>query len=131
MFGGLALNFQNQSSTTIFGIKEPMIQALAQYEDTNQLYHSYRSKTTAGHILLWGGLAATFAGIYMPLFYSTPVLDGSQETNAYENNLKMTLGLMLGGMVSEIISVFVFQSGQESLFNAVNAYNRHRINDYK
>jgi hypothetical protein len=131
MFGGMALNFQNQSSTTIFGIKEPMINALAQYEDTNQLYRSYRSKTTAGHILLWGGMAATVVGIYMPIFYYTPGSDSSPYTNTYEYNLPITLGLMLGGMVSEIISIFVLQSGQESIFNAINLYNRHKISDYR
>jgi hypothetical protein len=118
MFGGLTLNFQNQSSITTFGLKESMKKVLIEYEDTNQQYRSYRGKTIAGNILMWGGLATLFAGAYAPLFSN-------------ENNLKIGLGIMLGGVVSEIIGAFVLQSGQENIFNAINLYNRHRINDYK
>jgi hypothetical protein len=131
MFGGLALNFQNQSSATTFGIKEPMKNALMQYEDANQQYRLYHDKTIAGNILLWGGLATTLAGAYMPIFYYTPTSNSLQDTNAYENTLKVSLGMILGGFVSEVIGMFVLQSGQESIFNAVNLYNRHRINDYR
>ena len=124
MFGGLTLNFQNQSSVTAYGIKESMKNAFIQFEDTNQQYRSYRSKTIAGNILLWGGLATVLAGLYVPVF-------GDWDDNAYENNLKIGIGVMLGGFVTEIIGAFVLQSGQENIFNAVNLYNRHRINDYK
>jgi hypothetical protein len=124
MFGGLTLNFQNQSSMTMYGIKDSMKNAFLQYEDANQQYRSYRGKTIAGNILMWGGLATVLGGAYMPIF-------GDWEGNAYENNLKIGLGIMLGGLVSEIIGVFVLQSGQENIFNAVNLYNRHRINDYR
>jgi hypothetical protein len=38
---------------------------------------------------------------------------------------------MLGGFVTELIGVFILQSGQENIFKAVNAYNRKKINEYK
>jgi hypothetical protein len=69
-----------------------------------------------------GGLATVLGGAYIPFF-------GDWEDNAYENNLKIGLGVMLSGLVSEIIGIFVLQSGQENIFNAVNLYNRHRIKD--
>jgi uncharacterized membrane protein len=125
MFGGLTLNFQNQSSVTTYGIKEPMKNAIIQYEDTNQQYRSYRGKTIAGNILLWGGLTTVLVGAYMPIFGDW------QNYNTYENNFKTSLGIMLGGLVTEIIGVFILQSGQENIFNAVNLYNRHRIDDYR
>jgi hypothetical protein len=37
----------------------------------------------------------------------------------------------LGGLVTEIIGAVILQSGQENIFNAVNLYNRHRIDDYR
>jgi hypothetical protein len=124
MFGGLTLNFQNQSSVTMYGVKDSMKNAFFQYEDANQQYRSYRGKTIAGNILMWGGLATVLVGAYVPIF-------GNWEDSTYENNLKIGLGIMLGGLVSEIIGVFVLQSGQENIFDAVNLYNRHRINGYK
>jgi hypothetical protein len=127
IFGGLTLNFQNQSSITTFGLKESMKNVLIKYEDTNQQYRSYRGKTVAGNILMWGGLAVVLAGAYTPIFS----FSDNQDNNAYVNNLKIGLGIMLGGLVSEIIGVFVLESGQENIFNAVNLYNKHRINDYK
>ncbi|MDR1127512.1 MAG: hypothetical protein LBL06_05225 [Treponema sp.] len=124
MFGGLTLNFQNQSALTMYGIKDSMKNALMQYEDTNQQYGSYRGKTIAGNILTWGGLAVVLAGAYVPIF-------GDWQEDAYENNLKVGLGIMLGGLVTELIGTFILQSGQENIFNAVNLYNRHKITDYK
>jgi hypothetical protein len=125
MFGGLTLNFQNQSSVATYGIKDPMKNALIQYEDTNQQYRSYRGKTIAGNILLWGGLTTALVGAYIPIFSDW------QNYNTYEDNFKMILGITLGGLVTEIVGAFILQSGQENIFNAVNLYNRHRINDYR
>jgi hypothetical protein len=125
MFGGLALNFQNQSSITVFGIKDNMKNAFMHYEDTNQRYRSYRGKVIAGNILMWGGLAAVLAGACVP------ISENWQDNNNYENNLKIGLGVMLGGLVTEITGAFVLQSGQENIFDAVNLYNRRRISDYK
>ncbi|MDR1220504.1 MAG: hypothetical protein LBK73_12975 [Treponema sp.] len=125
MFGGLTLNFQNQSSVTVYGIKDTMKNALIQYEDANQQYRSYRGKTIAGNILMWGGLTTAIAGAYIPIF------GYRQDKGFYENNLKAALGIMLGGLVTEIIGAFILQSGQENIFNAVNLYNRHRITDYR
>jgi hypothetical protein len=125
IFGGLTLNFQNQSSLTTFGVKNTMKNALIQYEDTNQRYRSYRGKTTAGNILMWGGLAVVYAGAFVPIFQDR------QDSNIYNNNLKIRLGVMLGGLVTEMIGTFVLLSGQENIFEAVNLYNRHRINNYR
>jgi hypothetical protein len=123
-FGGLTLNFKNQSSLTTFGIKDAMKNVLGNYEDTNQRYRSYRDKTIAGNILVWSGLATVLAGAYMPLF-------GKWDWAAYENNARIGLGIALGGLVTEIIGVYVLQSGQEKIFDAVSLYNRHRIEEYK
>jgi hypothetical protein len=125
MFGGLSLNFQGQNSVTGFGIKDSMKSALIQYEDANRQYRSYRGKTIAGNILVWGGLAAMVAGSYVPLFMSW------QDLNAIEGNLKLSSGLLWGGLASWVIGIFTVQSGQENIFNAVNLYNRQRIAGYR
>jgi hypothetical protein len=122
MWGGMTLNFQNQSVVPIYGIKEPMKRALLQYEDTSQQYQAYRGKNTAGNILMRGGLTAVVVGLFLPI-------DWRDET--YTNNYEAAAGLMIGGSVSEIIGLFVLQSGQENIFNAVTMYNRHRIREYE
>jgi hypothetical protein len=122
MFGGLTLNFQNQSAITIYGIKEPMKKAFLLYEDTSQQYRAYRGKNIAGNVLMWGGLTAVLAGTCIPINWQ----DGS-----YKNNLEAAAGLILGGAVAELIGLLVLQSGQENIFNAVNMYNRHKMNEYK
>jgi hypothetical protein len=124
MFSGLTLNFQNQSSVTMYGIKESMKKALAQYEDANQQYRSYRNKTIAGNILVWTGFAAAISGAFVPICWDS-------NDNAYDNNSRIGIGVALGGLVTEIIGAFVLQSGQENIFDAVNLYNRHKIDSYK
>jgi hypothetical protein len=125
IFGGLSLNFHNQSSSAIFGINISMKNALKLYPDSSQQFSSYKLKNTTGNILLWGGLVALVGGTYMPLFLDTSDYDN------FERNVKISAGLMLGGLVSELVGTFIFSSGKENLFNAVNIYNRHRIEDYK
>jgi hypothetical protein len=125
MFSGLTLNYQNQSSRTNYGINDSMKNALARYKDTNRQYRLYRGKTAAGNILIWGGLAAVIGGVYIPIF------GDRQDYSIYGNNFKIGLGVMLGGLVSELIGSLILQSGQENIFKAVNLYNRNIISDYK
>jgi hypothetical protein len=104
-----------------------MKNALTQYEDSNQQYRSYRGKTIAGNILIWGGLAAVLCGgAYISVA-------GRVQDNGYENehSFKVGLGVMLGGLVTEMIGALVLESGQENIFNAVHLYNRHKISDYR
>jgi hypothetical protein len=122
MFSGMTLNYQNTNSNTMFGINESMKAALTRYEDTNRLYRSYRGKTIAGNVLIWGGLAAVIGGAFVPAF------GGAQNLDNYD---KIGLGVMTGGLVSEIIGSFVLSSGQENIFDAVNLYNRQKIKEYK
>jgi hypothetical protein len=124
MFGGLTLNFQNQSAVTAFGLKGVMKNAFSQYEDTNQRYRSYRGKTIAGNVLIWGGMTTALAGLYVPI-------SSNMRNGDYDNNFKIGVGVMLGGVVAELIGIFVLQSGQEDIFDAVSLYNRNRMGDYK
>jgi hypothetical protein len=128
MFGGLTLNFHNESSVTDFGIKYSMKNALAGYEDTNQQYRLYRGKTIAGNILLWGGLATTLAGAFTPVFKYRQ--NNTIGYNNLEKDLKFTIGLVAGGAIAEMIGAFILQSGRENIFQAANSYNRHRIGEY-
>ncbi|MDR2601620.1 MAG: hypothetical protein LBC53_04115 [Spirochaetaceae bacterium] len=121
-FEGLTLNFKNQSSNPMFGINTRMKNALVQYEDSNQQYRVYHGKNIAGNILMWSGFTATVTGMYMPLFLD---LDYS------EKNLKIVLGTVLGGFVTELVGIVILHSGNENIFNAVNVYNRNKIKDYR
>jgi hypothetical protein len=122
MFDGLTLNYQNENSNTMLGINKSMKAALGQYEDTNRLYRSYRGKTIAGNVLVWGGLAAVVGGVFVPVF------GDRQNINDY---YKIGLGVITGGLVSEIVGAFLFSSGQGNIFDAVNSYNRQKIKEYK
>lgn len=126
MFGGLTLNFKNQSSRTTYGIQDSMKKALSQYEDTNQQYRSYRAKNIAGNVLVWSGIAAIIGGANVLAF------NDRHGRASYENILNKTgIGVMAGGLLIELIGAFILQSKQENIFNAVNLYNRHKISEYK
>jgi hypothetical protein len=126
MFLGLTLHFQNQSAMPIHGIKTPMKNALKQYEDSRQKYNAYQRKTVFGNILMWGGLVAVIAG-YMPIFRA--IEHGYEPVD--KNIVELSASMVLGGFVSEIISLFFLQSGQESIFDAVYLYNRHQIDAFQ
>jgi hypothetical protein len=100
-----------------------MRNAFAQYDETWKLYNSYRWKNISGNILLWGGFAAALAGVYIPFF-------SRWDYNSYENNLRLGVWMMAGGLVSELIGSFILRSGQESIFRSVNIYNRNKIREY-
>lgn len=119
LFGGLTLNFQNQSSLTSFGmLKDTMKNALFQYEDVDKKYRSYRNRTIASHTLIWTGFAAIMAG---------PALGNWK---AGSDSTRIGIGVTLGGLVAELIGIVLFHSGQENIFDAVNLYNRHKIRDH-
>jgi hypothetical protein len=118
LFGGLTLNFHNQSAMTVYGIKDSMKDALMQYDDSRREYSSYRRKTISGSILTWGGLAAVCLGLPILRYFDFSA-DGRD----------IAIGVMLGGFVFDIIGLFVWHSGQENIFTAVNLYNRHKITD--
>lgn len=122
-WGGLNLNYQNQSSKTMFGLKDSMQKALTSYNDTNQKYLSYKKKTLFGNIFFWSGYTAILSSPFIFLF--GPREGGNPDT------LYASMGVMGGGFVSMMIGTFIFTSGQENIFDAVNLYNRNKIAEYK
>jgi len=124
-WGGLNLNYQNQSSKTMFGLKDSMQKALTSYNDTNQKYLSYKKKTLLGNIFFWSGYAAVLSSPFILVY-------GSGEGGNYSSTaVNASFGVIGGGLVSMLISAFVFTSGQENIFDAVNLYNRNKIAEYK
>jgi len=122
MLGGLSLNYQNQNSGISFGINDAMKNALLEFPDSGQAYNSYKKKNTAGNILIYGGLALIL-GAYIPLY--NQVLDDNP--NNFDRNMGWSIGLASSGVVSTMVGSFVFSSGTESLFNAVNLFNRNKV----
>ena len=122
-WAGLSLNYQNQSSTTMFGLKESMQKALALYDDTNQKFLSYKKNTLIGNIFFWSGYTAILSSPFIWLF-------GPRE-GGDPGTLYASLGVMGGGLVSLIVGSFVLNSAQVNIFDAVNLYNRNRIADYR
>jgi len=124
-WGGLNLNYQNQSSTTMFGLKESMQKALASYDNTYQKYLSYKKKTLWGNIFFWSGYAAVLSFPFIMAF--SPM----EDDNFSRTTMNVTLGLVGGGCLSLIISSFILNSGREDIFDVVNLYNRNKIAEYK
>jgi hypothetical protein len=124
-WGGLNLNYQNQSSNTMFGLKDSMQKTLALYDDSNQKYFSYKKKTLLGNIFLWSGYAAILTS---PFILAFSPMDGDKFTSTTVN---VTYGVLGGGLVSMIIGTFLFTSGQENIFDAVNLYNRNKIREFR
>jgi hypothetical protein len=120
-WGGLNLNYQNQSSKTMFGLRDSMQKALALYDDTNQKYLSYKKKTLLGNIFFWSGYAAILSGPFI-LAYGH---------NYSSTTLNVTQGVLGGGLVSLLIGSFIFTSGQENIFDAVNLYNKNKMMEYR
>jgi hypothetical protein len=111
----------------MFGLKESMQKALASYNDTNQIFLSYKKKTLLGNIFFWSGFAAVLSS---PLILAFGPREGDDFTISTTTTY-VSLGLMGGGLISLIAGSFVLSSGQENIFDAVNLYNRNRIADYK
>jgi hypothetical protein len=124
-WGGLNLNYQNQSSKTMFGLKDSMQKALSSYNDTNQKHLSYKKKTLLGNIVFWTGYAAVLSSPFILAY-------GPREGDNYSQaTMNATWGVLGGGLVTMLISTFIFTSGQEDIFDAVNLYNRNKITEYK
>ena len=125
MFGGLTLNYQNQNSSITFGINQAMKNALLQFPDSAQAYNSYRKKNTVGNILIYGGVAIILSA-YIPL-YNQILNDNPIDT--LNRNIGWAIGLSSGGAISTLIGSFVYSSGQEDLFSAVNMFNRNKARE--
>jgi hypothetical protein len=121
-FGDLKLNYQNTTSSITFGIPSIMADALKKYPDTEQYYDSYHRKNVTGNILFWGGFSVIMGGVI-----ATPFLLSEK---SYEPTHPIVLGVMFGGLITELIGTLILPSGYGSLFNSVNLYNRHKMGEY-
>ena len=133
-FGGLVLTFQGQSSSVMFGIPENYRQSLLKYPDSQQLIESYFGLNRAGNILLWGGLAAFVVGTYMPLAslgsYTYTTYDAYGIPSTFVSSYQTAMWVMVGGLLSELVASFVLPSSFEKLTQAVNVYNRRRVQEF-
>jgi hypothetical protein len=125
MWGGLTVNYQNQNSGTMFGLKDSMQEALASYEDTNEIFLSYKKKTLIGNILFWGGTAVMAAS---PIVLAFDPFEGGK---IKDSTLYTYLGITGGGLLTMIIGVIVLDLGTEDVFDAVHLYNRNKIAEYR
>jgi len=124
MFGGVSLNYLNQSSSTIYGIHTSMRNALLSYSDSGQEYKSYKWKNLTGNILMWGGVVMAISA-FIPLYTDT------NDNNISELNRNISLSLSFGGLVTTFTGIFFNASGQKNIFNAVTMFNRQKIMEYK
>jgi hypothetical protein len=122
MFDGLTLVYKNQSSSTSFRINEMMRNAFLEYSDSSQEYNSYRKKTITGNVLIYSGLALALSA-FIPLYSNI------ENEAAFYRNINISIGLSVSGLVSTIIGSFFSSSGQENIFNAVNMFNKNKLQE--
>ncbi|MDR1147987.1 MAG: hypothetical protein LBK66_05085 [Spirochaetaceae bacterium] len=129
VLSGVVLEFQNQRAIPAYRINSSMKKALIQYEDTNRQYRLYRGKNITGQILEFGGGLTVVVGAFIPVGGFLSALLGNY--GAAEKSLTIGGEVILGGLISGLTGIFILNSGQENIFNAVNLYNRHKINEYQ
>jgi hypothetical protein len=115
-FGGLKLSFRNRTSGTFFGVNDLIRFELIKYLDVYDEFNTYRIQRNVGNILLWGGIAL----ILCDFFAFAP----RDPDVVYEPNLA------LFGFQLALTSPVFFILGKKNLFDSVNLYNRHKINEY-
>ena len=120
IMGGFTLNFQGVSSGLTYGIPQPFTTALSTYPDSKTLIESYHVKDVTGNVLAWGGLAVILVGAFVP-DYNNPTFTSADGIG---------VGMMVGGLVIDIVGAIVLSSGYSDATSAVNVYNRHRMEDY-
>lgn len=123
-FGGLSLQAQGFSSSTMMGIDANFARMLSAYPDSKASFESYRQKNFAGNVLLWGGLVASLGGAYYPLL-------SLDEYGDYDyGTVRTGLYVALGGLVAELVGAFLLPSSFQDLLNSVNLYNRNKLKEY-
>lgn len=125
-FGGLKLDFQNiESSISVLSMNPIAKNALISYPDSSKEYDSFRWKSITSNVMVWGGLGVVLLGGLLP-----PIIMGRDYmTNNPQQAIGTMLGLMGGGLVIEIIGVFINASGISNLFKSVNLYNTHKARE--
>ena len=119
------LNFKNENSGIGFGINDTMKDALLKYPDSSIAYNSYRKKIIPGSILLYGGFSLVMGG------YVFHFINDAVDAKSYYESPRpfVSIGLMLTGLIVEMIGSSIFSSGVENLFSAVNMYNRNKLSE--
>lgn len=113
MFSGLLLRYKDIESGLMFGINGTMRTALLEFTDSSMAYNSYRRRNIGGNVLIFGGLAMSIGG-FVPLMNSS---------GQYSSEL--AVGLSATGLISIIVGSILKSSAMESIFTAVNVYNRN------
>ena len=115
-FGGLKLSFQNKISGTFLGVNAMIRNELLKYPDTYNEYKTYRGQRIAGNILLWSGI-------------SLIILNGFLAQNRAPDELYEPWFAAFGIQLV-FSSPVLFILAKKNLFDSVNLYNRHKINEY-
>ena len=124
-WGGYTLIYQNQSSSTISGLKDSMEIALSSYDDVNKYFKSYKIKNILSHVFFWTG--------YVTYITSSSLLIANNPQTGYlynQNTMLTYLGIMGGGLISSITGIILRISGNENIFDAVYLYNRKKIMEH-
>jgi hypothetical protein len=123
--GMMLLKYQDKTAVSVFDMPAVMRDALRQYPESSRQYDMYRQKNIAGSVVIWTGAAAVIGGLLMS------AININEDQEVRDRNMNISLNVTLAGLVTELIGQFIIHGGsRKNLFNAVNIYNRNKINEY-
>jgi hypothetical protein len=124
---GLALNYKHLTSSIAWGIDPTMKEALSTYPDTKTYVDSYSKLDLSGNILMWGGLAITLVGVFIPIMSGNMFTSNNGEIST---GTKVMYGGFIGGYVSMFTGSILSIVGQRKLFQGITAFNRHKVEEF-
>ncbi len=124
-FGGLAFVHGGVSYSADFGLEQPLRDIIASNPRTAPLIKKHVQNVQIGLILTITGTAATAASAY---FLATS-LPATEETTSWEAG--GAIGFGVAGLILLFAGPFFMQAGYSDLLQAVNIYNRDKIQQYE
>ena len=123
---GLTLSVKGTTSTIGWKLSPVFADVLSQYPSSKLSFEGYKKDYRNGNIMLWSGFAGLIAStvVFAMRNSSATSIDFSDPVNIVSYS-----GIFAGAAV-ETVGAFFVSASYESLFNAVNQYNREKIKEF-
>jgi len=125
-WGGMTLNVKGTTSTIGWKLSPIFSDLLNQYPSSKVSFEGYKKDYKTGNTMLWGGFGGLIASALVFTIRNSNVtsIDFGDPINV------ASYAGMLAGAAFETIGAYFISSSYESLFNAVNQYNREKIREF-
>jgi hypothetical protein len=126
---GSSLNLNVNGITSSIGFKiSPLItERIISYPTSKELFIEYQKQYKNGNIQLWSGFSGLIIGSTIFALYNSDSNDIKSIGDPV--NIASISGMTIG-LIIELIGAMKINMSQESLFNAINLYNKEKIKEY-